>query len=973
MIRTLFWKEYRDQRLFALLLVAFAGGLVALVPIAAPMLKIPSQDVIAVQQGVLFLFAVICGVVSGALHWSVERENGTETFLDMMPVPRSTLWRTKTVYAIGQWALQMLALAAIALVFGTIDTNETDNLARVVLGFSALSLTITIATSSWSRTVLGAIGRAIPFGLVVAYGAAAIFFVTARLLFLKVSPVFANGSRMTFVLGVLWTIAILAMPLWFSYRRLTAIDRARSLRVEHIASPGRRAFMTAWKLASHDLRSLAWPVGVLLAAMAFLAGQEPTLAWLLIGSLLGAWLGVSVTDAEKHGGAFKLWADQRLPVGRLWCVKVLHRLVLLLVCSIAIVFIVAGTIFLQIQAKGGSVNPTFATAMTSALSSVTAPWTLMLLGPLFGLGAGLVFALITPKKVISILGAGLAALALTIFWLPMVGSGGIRLWQWLGVPLGLAITARVIVWPWATGRLSTRATIAGLVVPMLAIAGYWYGVEQARVAAVPYLGSLVDEDKFMSVMRSTQAAQAGDRLNEVAGEVLTLRSEAVSMPKPVVGIAGGMVDSAVVLHAPMGKPSYEEFRNQLNFAFPNGLKEIKPEVRKAFDKILADGWVKKIEALAAADVEYANLGTIELDSGVYTGFEKRTSIQFAGEMLLIDALRKEEAGDAAGALARIDQALRVSRWIGRRVPAMFHYPSASLNTSALKTHDFWRSRRTSKADVVLLRLANAMIERHRIRSESDEDMLKSQYLSMKSSASDTRSMMSEWMTRYDIRNRDETWTSLSAHLWSVATGTEFETLRRQRLYDLWIAGFLKSARTDHLTLHRLASAHGNNLAPAYFYGERYFNFGDWVSPTIENPSPAENQADWERTAELIHQDIYFRSGALPYTARTTRDIARKKAIFEMIALMNALQAHRILHGDWPKSLAELDAPGFGQVPDNPLTGTPYVYEVFAKGVVLKAPDVFPNEKPPSTGNFFDHAFSNRRYALVFETPSFEVK
>jgi len=304
---------------------------------------------------------------------------------------------------------------------------------------------------------------------------------------------------------------------------------------------------------------------------------------------------------------------------------------------------------------------------------------------------------------------------------------------------------------------------------------------------------------------------------------------------------------------------------------------------------------------------------------------------------------------------------------------MFHYPSASLNTSALKTHDFWRSRRTSKADVDLLRQANAILERHRTRSESDEDMLKSQYLSMRSSASDTQGMMDEWLSRFDIQKGNETWTGLSAHIWAAATGTEFETRRRQRLYDLWIAGFLKSARTDHLTLHRLALAHGNNLSPAFFYGERYFNFGDWVSPTLDNPSPVENQADWERTAALVHQDIFFRNGVMPYSARTTRDIARKKAIFEMIELINALQAHRLLHGDWPNSLAKLDAPGFGPVPDNPQTGMPYIYEVSEKGIVLKAPDVFPVEKPPSAGNFFENAFSGRRYALVFEIPSFEVK
>jgi hypothetical protein len=229
------------------------------------------------------------------------------------------------------------------------------------------------------------------------------------------------------------------------------------------------------------------------------------------------------------------------------------------------------------------------------------------------------------------------------------------------------------------------------------------------------------------------------------------------------------------------------------------------------------------------------------------------------------------------------------------------------------------------------------------------------------------------LTRYDIRIGNETWSNLSSLIWSTAIGTKFEAERRQRLNDYWMAGYLASARTDHQKLYRLSQAHGRSLDPGYFPGERYFNHADWVSPVLKNPSPEENQAAWDRFANLVHKDIYFRNGIIPYISRMTRDIARRKAIFDMIELTSVLQAHRILHGDWPKSLAELDAPGFGPIPPNPMTGEPFVYEVTGKGVILKAPDLFPTEKNQKPGNLLDLAFSGRRYALEFEIPSFEVK
>jgi ABC-type transport system involved in cytochrome c biogenesis permease component len=972
MIRTLFWKEYREQRMFAVLLVALAGLLVAVLPFAAPTLKISSQDVAAVRQGILILFAVLSGLVGGAQHWAAERENGTESLLDMMPVPRSVLWRTKTAYVFVQWTLQMIAFAAIGFATALIGPDDTVRGAYVFLGLSAVWLTATIGTSAYTRTVLGSIGRSVPYSVLAPIIVMSVFVIIVQFLHARTGGYFSEKSPGATFLGIPLIVLTIGFPLWIGYRRITAVDRERGFVGVPSYSPRIRALRTAWSLAHHDVPALSWPIGALMGLMFLFASQEPNLLWLLIGAVLGAWLGVSVIDSEKQGGAFKMWADQRLPADTLWYVKTGHRLAILVLCTILYVMVLIGAMYVAYDLRT-SPNRSFAAMWTAALSVVTPITALLFLGPLFGFSSGLLFSLITPKKIISVVGAALAGIALTIFWLPMVGSGGLRWWQWIGVPVVLFATSRVLVWPWVSGRLTTRVTLAGLVVPLLVIAVYWLGVEQARISKIPKLAPLFDEAAFMGVMNSSEAAKAGDRLTEVAREVLTLRDEAVVMDQ-FYGGPGGLVSPSTVQPIRSDRPNWTRFSNAMQDAFNNGLSGLSPEIIKATDHMLTGEWIATIEKLVAEDVEYANLGAVD---NLYAGYDpwhdKRQMLLLAGELLLYDALKKDAAGDAAGALVRIDHALRMSRWVGHRVSSRFRNGSGALQFYAIDTLNFWTFARTSKADVELLLRANEMIDRHRARSDMLADDLKSGYLVNRAYISNPDNLMKGWYLTESLPNSRGPWSALSLSIWKAAIGIDPEIQRRLRIYDYWFAGLLKSMDTDHRTLHAMTEARGSTLSPDYRFGRRPYNFADWVTPLIQNPSPLENENEWQKASTVFQTDIEHQNSPFFWTQTTARAVARDKAFFDMMKVANMVRAYRILHGEWPESLTKTEVPGFGPVPKNPMTGEPFQYEARGDSIVLRAPDLFPTQKDPKPRKGFHLQHAGQSYAIEFDIPSFVVK
>src|SRR5262249_54720758 len=75
-----------------------------------------------------------------------------------------------------------------------------------------------------------------------------------------------------------------------------------------------------------------WPLAAGLAVVAVVTGPlflvEPIATWWIAAMFIGVLMGVGTLGDEQYYAAFRLLADQRLPLGRLWLFKVGSRFVM---------------------------------------------------------------------------------------------------------------------------------------------------------------------------------------------------------------------------------------------------------------------------------------------------------------------------------------------------------------------------------------------------------------------------------------------------------------------------------------------------------------------------------------------------------------------------------------------------------------------------------------------------------------------
>src|SRR6516225_10580992 len=131
MIRALLWKEAREQRIAAIVLIALALMAIAVV---LPMLELVG-GVHSVRVVLAAFFAWACGMVTGAILLANERESGTQPLLDILPKWRAQLFFGKLLFGAIVTFLQVVALiAACELLRGR---QENDPSAFFTLCFIA--------------------------------------------------------------------------------------------------------------------------------------------------------------------------------------------------------------------------------------------------------------------------------------------------------------------------------------------------------------------------------------------------------------------------------------------------------------------------------------------------------------------------------------------------------------------------------------------------------------------------------------------------------------------------------------------------------------------------------------------------------------------------------------------------------------------------------------------------------------------
>jgi ABC-type transport system involved in multi-copper enzyme maturation permease subunit len=506
MIITLMWKEYREQRSVWLALPAFTALMVVavwwLLEQSGPMRSMPSRR--DALMGLAVVLGATYGLVSGAMLLANERESGTLVFLDALTGRRAPLWWSKLLAGVVlTLAHSLLLVAAVVLFMG----GELDDPLLLIAWLAVLTWT-SLSGLAWGlwmsacfSNVLAAAASAVSaFGLSL---------VVAGLLSALVEYLFKGSAALMFV--ACQSGATLA-ALEGSRRVFCGSDRSRAHTSVDLHDGGHGGPAHAWRgwgallwLVYQQGRTVVWALlaGALLLTLGMATGD--LVAWPLISGVIGIACGLCTFAPEQAAGAGRFLGVQRLPPGRVWMAKVAAWFAI--ACVIA-----ALALLLEAIVHLRELSHLADTIESGGLVTVLFLWLT------FGFAAGQLLTLLVRKTAIAALLASVLAGGLVLLLLPSLVVGGMRAWQWLGVPAVLLLAGRSSVWPWWSGTLGNRRSLLPLAGCGVLAAG-WLAIHLGwRVIEVPDVGQPFDVAAFEASLPTPEQNQTGRLIRRAAQE-----------------------------------------------------------------------------------------------------------------------------------------------------------------------------------------------------------------------------------------------------------------------------------------------------------------------------------------------------------------------------------------------------------------------------------------------------------------------
>jgi hypothetical protein len=567
-IRTLAWKEFREQLApwLALTLLA-AGGSVA---VAALLPAGLTRD--GLLMAVLWLTAWGYGLVCGALLLAGETEGATQAFLDALPVTRRQLWRAKASVGLAFVAAQLAVLVTIGLTLNPSRFDYLDTLidlaATLLCGGAGYAWGLYCGASASS--VLGAIARG---ALLQALSVAAVYFLVAVTLL-----AFGTVNRSPHGLGLLALTVLVAVGAAVRSREVycrsapSPVPAPRkprptwfASRAEQLLKAGREARPFAIGMALYGL------VGI--AALALLGAAS----WPVLTLLGGVACGVTSLACEP---GWKARAVVRFAIG-VGSAGVM-----------ALAVLVPYVIRLDFQP---SWLPTISREVipVSAVSALgTDPFLFLTLWFVQGFAAGLLAgALLSLRLPAAALGLTLASLFGGV-WLPTVYVGGALhgLQMWAAPPaFGLA-TYRLDRYRVAGRLTALRAiavtAVAFVVAGLMTAASLW-----ERVIEMPAAPAAVDVDAFLASLPTPEENVGGRltssalrRLDEIAGS--SVRAE-IRPQRP-----GGRSQSVAQLE------SLDRNFRRVHDVNIRGWRDRDRDLRPFLDEVFGDAWARDLAEAA---------------------------------------------------------------------------------------------------------------------------------------------------------------------------------------------------------------------------------------------------------------------------------------------------------------------------------------------------------------------------------------
>jgi hypothetical protein len=725
MIPALLWKEYREHRtIWLAMAVAEVLGLYGLTQLLTTNGFGPATGSREMLEAVAILLAWAYGLVCGSMLLAGESENATQAFLDILPVRRLQLWWIKGLTGVGLLVLQILVILAAVLALGIAE--KATEVAAVLFGMllaGVLGLAWGLLFSARGEIVLNVIGLAIIGQLaaaaLLACVAPLLMLLALFVLFLLSGRQPLRGPEQDFLKGLMVVLSfglLTVGPVVGSAHLFSRTDRLRGPGGMQAGEP-RTSMWASWQrliwLTFRQMRRLTIGLAVFGVATGFVLPLSGLVAWPILTLLVGVLCGVAVFGDEQLQGSFRYLGDQRLPLGRVWLVKVGLHFALAVAAACLVLFpslLLAVYHALEDHARSGEHIPFLARMFHSQLVDTVIPGhVFLLMWLLYGFTAGHLFGLLFRKSLVAgVVSLGLSALLAGV-WIPSLLGIGLHLWQVAGIPLILLTTGRLLMPAWTANRLAGRDTFlqvgsALALVALCVVGGLWY-----RVAEVPEVPDVLNIQEFKASLPTFEENTAGRLCHAAllsAEELLNQsgREEMARGPRASYPAQAGEV---------------------IEHGWPRG----EAELAAWLDRMVRQKWYKDLTEVADyADAHEPPLGVVEDPRRLNQASPLRgtNAARDIAVLLAAHGLKQQARGDDKTFVDNLRIGLALSRNMQYRAPAVVALAGRAMEGIYLQALNRWLEK--LKGEPQMLRRALNILRRHEAQLPDGRDQLQAEYL-----------------------------------------------------------------------------------------------------------------------------------------------------------------------------------------------------------------------------------------------------
>lgn len=704
MIAAIVWKEWREQRSIALVVLAF--GVLALMltaQFADPMTSANVLEGSGPRELMAPAVVYLAGIVCGALLLADEKEVGTFEFLDSLPCRRWQLWFGKVVFGVGLTAIQAGIFTSLALALGCAPPFVSALKYWIAITFiGLLSFGWGTFGGALARSTLGAVFQ----GAVVSSMVGLLLAVPAAI----IAGPRSYGTRLTLV-----SFAHLAIWLGAGLLASAAIFTALDRRRWSAAAMGKErgpvvARRSSWPtlgisaLAWLSIRQAIWIMigafvaGIAIGAVMLMPEAHPFLIWPSGTLALGVLAGVTTMGEEQTRGVARYWAERRLPLGRMWLIKMtVHFSIAVLAATLMLIPLFAVAPALPFRSH------LFADHDPSIRADL---FRFVWVGLVYGFAVGHLMAMLFRKTVVAGLVASICGATIVGLIAPSVLCGGASAWQIWGPAVVLIVTARLLLYPWSTERVLgagplSRALAGGALAAALIAAGIVY-----RVYEIPDVSDQLAESGFEARIPSRETNESGKIVRSAALQ-FRRSADAAKGAYPVSSRSASTPGSSTPGPARPGGPPPEEtdiLERVARFGTPEEIQKLKPWL----DEVFKDNWATLLNELDGKPLgvfeDPRDLDYLSTDEDPKSFREMMFALRARGnEQLQTEGDILAPVRFAPGALAACRTARNLSGW---------RTPHIALQAEELVLHGIseWIAELDGPVDQV--RLLHSVLARH---------------------------------------------------------------------------------------------------------------------------------------------------------------------------------------------------------------------------------------------------------------------